>query len=416
MSCCRFFKLVISTDTSLAQITPILLDEIEYGFHKEISAGNSKLESREVNAMKFFSGIVHRSATRVMIGSELCRDEDFLKETTNLLDSIFFTATMIVNLPLGPFRPAFVWLLTLPHKWKLARCAKKLQPVLLERIKKRRSERVGQEQLVGDAIDWTLDLIKDDPKYDTPERLAHELLHNLWAASSAPGGMMTEIVYQLLTYPEYIEPLRSEAEKAVKEGGWTEKMLANLHLQDSFIREVNRLLPTGASESPQTLDSRRMKATDKKLISATTVTCSRTVEGRPFEFSDGLKLPVGTRFGFPIQAMQHDAEHFESPLEFDAFRFVRKAQAEGSVTEDVHRWSATAMSTTNLAWGYGNHICPGRFFAIRMLKFIFTKLLLEYDVTWNREEGAARPQCINVEGQFVPNLSQKVVLGPRTQI
>lgn len=35
----------------------------------------------------------------------------------------------------------------------------------------------------GNAIDSTLNLTKDDPKYDTPGRLVHELLHNLWAAS-----------------------------------------------------------------------------------------------------------------------------------------------------------------------------------------------------------------------------------------
>lgn len=86
--------------------------------------------------------------------------------------------------------------------------------------------------------------------YDSVDHLTYELLHNLWAASSAPGGMMTEIVYQLLQDPQYIEPLRHEARKAVDEFGWSEKMLARLHLQDSFIREVNRLLPTGSSSNP----------------------------------------------------------------------------------------------------------------------------------------------------------------------
>jgi cytochrome P450 len=201
--------------------------------------------------MRFFSGVVHRAATRVMIGTELCRDEKFLKDTTSLLESIFFTAIITVNLPLGPFRPALAWLLTLPHRLKLKKCAKKLQPIVEKRIKNRQVETNGNShgKHIGDAIEWTLDLVKGDPKYDTPERLTHELLHNLWAASSAPGGMMTEIVFQMLTYPEYMEPLREEAQKSVQESGWTEKMLANLHLQDSFIREVNRLLPTGASKS-----------------------------------------------------------------------------------------------------------------------------------------------------------------------
>ena len=136
-------------------------------------------------------------------------------------------------------------------------------------------------------------------------------------------------------------------------------------------------------------------------------------------FNDGLTLPVGTRIGFPIKAIQNDSDNYASPEMFDGFRFFRKSQAEngnGDATSDSgQRWSSTAMSSTNLAWGHGNHICPGRFFSIRAIKFILTKLLLEYEIGWDRQKGAERPKCVNVEGQFVPNLSQKVWIKPRKQ-
>lgn len=142
--------------------------------------------------------------------------------------------------------------------------------------------------------------------------------------------------------------------------------------------------------------------------------------GKPFEFSDGLTLPIGTRFGFPIKAMQNDSDNYEYPEKFDGFRFSNRSKAEGAnagnILESGHRWASTAMSTTNLAWGYGNHICPGRFFAIRVIKFILTKLLLEYEIGWERPQGAERPKCVNVEGQFVPNLSQKVWIKARNQL
>lgn len=234
----------------VAQITPVVLEEITYGIDKELATGRYTKQGREVIAMDFFGGVVHRVATRVMIGAELCRNEVFLQKTTNMLQSIFFTAVVAVNLPLGPLRPLIVPLITLPHKWKTERCFKILQPVVEHRMQRRKSKGDSHDKIedIGDAIEWTLDLVKGDAKYDSAERLTHELLHNLWAASSAPGGMMTEIVYQMLTFPEYMKPLQEEAELMVKEHGWTEKMLANLHLQDSFIREVNRMLPTGASE------------------------------------------------------------------------------------------------------------------------------------------------------------------------
>lgn len=236
-----------------AQLTPIILEEINYGFEKELQSGKRTSKGIEVTAMDFFGSIVHRSAARVMIGTELCRNETFLNETTGLFRSIFFTAIFAVNVPLGPFRNALAGLFTLPHKWKLARCSNALQPVVEARLKAREASTNGQTQeSLGDAVEWTLDLVKSGSENTTLERLTHELLHNLWAASSAPGGMMTEIVYQMLTYPEYIEPMKAEAEVAVAAHGWTEKMLANLHLQDSFIREVNRVLPTGASKYSRT--------------------------------------------------------------------------------------------------------------------------------------------------------------------
>lgn len=134
---------------------------------------------------------------------------------------------------------------------------------------------------------------------------------------------------------------------------------------------------------------------------------------KPFCFSDGLTLPVGTRFGFPIKAIQSDPDNFPSPKTFEGFRFAKQSSSESGTDEGSRRWSATAMSSTNLAWGYGNHICPGRFFAVRELKFILTKLLLEYEIEWDRKEGSGRPKCVNVEGQFVPNLTQEVYVRPR---
>lgn len=386
-----------------------MMDEINHAFDAELQIAKQTSKGYEVTAMKFFSRVAHRSATRVMIGSELCRDEKFLEETIGLLESIFFTAIVIVTLPLGPLRHWLARALTLPHKWRLDRCTNMLRPVVEKRMEARKKTlKTVSEDSIGDGIEWTLDLCTDERSYNTPVKLTHELLHNLWAASSAPGGMMTEIVFQLLSYPQYIKPLRKEAEVAVKENGWTEKMISALHLQDSFIREVNRLLPTGASKY-------RLYAKNCEIPKSDSfpVTCSRTVVGKPFTFSDGLCLPVGTRFGFPIKAMQSDPAKFSSPEKFDGFRFLRQASGNEDSSEDRSRWSATAMSTTNLAWGYGNHICPGRFFAVRELKFMITKLLLDYEIGWDRRENSERPSCVNVEGQFVPNLSQKVYLKRR---
>jgi cytochrome P450 len=122
---------------------------------------------------------------------------------------------------------------------------------------------------------------------------------------------------------------------------------------------------------------------------------------------------VNTRFGFPIKAIQHDPANVLDAHAFDGFRFVKQASAEANVAEASRQSTATAMDKTNLAWGYGNHVCPGRFFTVREIKLILTKLLLEFDISWSRDAKLGRPAPVNVEGQFVPNLTQTIRLRRR---
>ncbi|KAJ8069764.1 hypothetical protein OCU04_000183 [Sclerotinia nivalis] len=372
----------------LPNLTPLMLDEIEYAFTHQLGEFEGW---KEVTAMSFFSSIAHRLATRFLIDEELCRDEKFLEVTQSFLNSIFITALVIVKLPLGPFRRLFVWPLSRMQVWKKLQCAQILLPLVKSRMVARK-EGAGKKL---DAIEWTLELLSAEKRCNTPEYITEELLYGLWAGSSAPGGMLTEILYQLLLSPQYLTPLREEAEGAVRQHGWSEKMLNDLLLLDSFIREVNRLYPTGS------------------------VTCSRTVTGTPFKFSDGLELPVGARFGFPIKAMQSDPDMFTDPMAFDGFRFAQEGLSKDAKDSSHNdnptkraKLGATAMGTTNLAWGYGNHVCPGRFFAVREMKIVFAKLLIGFDVKWKNSSGR-RPKPVHVEGQFIPNMSQKILLRRR---
>ncbi|MCJ1352273.1 MAG: hypothetical protein MMC33_002257 [Icmadophila ericetorum] len=369
----------------LPQLTPILMDEINYAFQVEL--GNFT-GWKEVTAMSFFGSVAHRTATRVMICAELCRDEKFIRLSMDFVMSIFVTALVIVKLPLGPLRGLLAWPLSLLHRWKLHRCHKILLPIVHKRMATRGVTAGKTIALPVDAIEWTLAFSKPDSPHNTPEMVTTELLHNLWAGSSAPGGLMTELVYQLLLEPKYLERLREEASNALKAHGWSEKALDSLYLQDSFIREVNRLYPTGS------------------------VTCSRTVLDTPFQFHDGLTLPIGSRFGFPIKALQSDPDNFDNPDTFDGFRFAKPSTSESSIDQNNRRWGAASMGTTNLAWGYGNHVCPGRFFAVREVKMVFTKLILEYDIKWSKRV-TVRPKPVHIEGQFIPNMGQRISLRRR---
>ena len=49
------------------------------------------------------------------------------------------------------------------------------------------------------------------------------------------------VLYRLLSNPEYIEPLRHDVEVAVAEEGWTKAGMDKMHKIDSFVRETQRL-------------------------------------------------------------------------------------------------------------------------------------------------------------------------------
>lgn len=57
---------------------------------------------------------------------------------------------------------------------------------------------------------------------------------------------MTQILYNLATWPEYIEPLRAEIAGAVERRGWSKHALDEMTRLDSFVKETLRLNGTAA--------------------------------------------------------------------------------------------------------------------------------------------------------------------------
>lgn len=71
----------------------------------------------------------------------------------------------------------------------------------------------------------------------------------------------------------------------------------------------------------------------------------------------------------------------------------------------------------SISFGYGKHACPGRFYAVRKVKLMFSMLILKYEMKWvgNVFE---RPPSLSICGQFVPNQDQKLYIRkrPRSEV
>ncbi len=71
--------------------------------------------------------------------------------------------------------------------------------------------------------------------------------------------MITQVLYRLLSHPEYIEPLRQEVDAVISEEGWTKVGIDKMHKIDSFLRETQRFdgITLGSLSSiPSTPDMR----------------------------------------------------------------------------------------------------------------------------------------------------------------
>ncbi|KAG9230925.1 cytochrome P450 [Amylocarpus encephaloides] len=381
------YVIIRGLNPNLPYLTDAVINEADYAFKAQF--GDCK-EATSFPAFPTLMNLSIRMGARVILGDGFCRNEPFIAEVENYFNWNFITGVIALKLPLGPFRDTLGWPLWRLQQWRLSKTIAKLSPYVQMRIDQEKSNKHDATKI--DGLSGMIKILKTNPVEDnvTPPlwRITHEMIQLLWAAGHSPGSALTQMVFSILEHTSYLPILRKEAEEAIALYGWTEKAFSKLPVQDSYIREVNRLYPTFS------------------------LNATRTVMKVPFTFSDGLTLPVGTRIALPAQAIQRDSEFCRDPLEFDGFRFIKLAQADARQDDGVNIWAASNSGKTNLSFGYGNHACPGRFLAVRMLKVVFTKLILEYDVSWDRAD-PGQPSRFSMEGISTPNVTQNVKLKKR---
>jgi cytochrome P450 len=174
----------------------------------------------------------------------------------------------------------------------------------------------------------------------------------------------------LAARPEYTQPLLHEIEEVIREDNVQEdedgilrfnpSSLAKLWKLDSFMKESSRLSKNGITNLRMVMD--------------------------PIILSTGHRLPRGTRIAMDTRSAhttsrsttfspEYNPPENKPPTEFDGFRFYRLRKMAGK--DNKHLFVTT--SPESLTWGYGNHACPGRFFADNELKVLLIELLRKWE-------------------------------------
>ena len=105
---------------------------------------------------------------------------------------------------------------------------------------------------------------------------------------------------------------------------------------------------------------------------------NRLIE-KPITLSDGTILPAGARV--MVAGSYWDPAIYSSPETFDPYRFLREREKP----DKSNTWQHVALYPSHMGIGYGEHACPGRFFASNEIKIALAHLLLKYD--WKPAEG-----------------------------
>ncbi|KAI1104958.1 cytochrome P450 [Jackrogersella minutella] len=373
----------IDLTKSIGALMPILQDESRLAFAGALK--DVKDDWKAVPAQPTALQVVSRLAGRVFVGPELCRQPEYLRTST-----VFTADAAMVRNELQQYsqilRPwAAPFLASLKRVQVHLRDARGwMDPVIAEIL-----SRGGEKPKVvpagnkGAWISWLLKYLPDHEK--TAKKLGLIQMQVSFASLHTTTSATTNALLDLATYPQYVDGLREEIEavlaedpEAVDELGQlyiTKTAVAKMKKLDSFLKESQRLTPLAFDG----LSRRTHKS---------------------HTFSNGVKVPKGVLLTFPMYAAHQSEKNpiigaqgvdtGSAPLhEFDGYRFARLREMPGNEA----KYQATATGLGQFTFGHGPNACPGRFFALYIMKIVMIHILRNYDIRLPPEvQAAGRPR------------------------
>ncbi|KAJ7203650.1 cytochrome P450 [Mycena pura] len=341
---------------SLDLCFPEVRDEIEHAFDDVLA-----LKGNEWKLVQVYAAMVHigaRTSNRLFVGLPLCRDQEYLELNIDFAVSVIVRGQLISSFP-DFLKPIFGPILSKRNS-SLRHALKFLQAIIDERLEKENQYGQDWPERPNDLISWLLDHAKGEER--TTSALAMRVLLVNVGAIHSSGMAFTNALYDLAKYPEYIGPMREEAEQVIAQKGWSKAALADLHKMDSFIRESQRF----AAASGVFGMVRKVVAKDG------------------FAFSDGTVIPHGAILSVPIIEVHRDPALYPDADTFDGFRFSRMREEAVDSTEKpapkMVREQMVSTTPDHIIFGHGRHACPGRFFVAMEIKTMLAHILLNYDI------------------------------------
>ncbi|KND87450.1 Dihydromonacolin L monooxygenase LovA [Tolypocladium ophioglossoides CBS 100239] len=304
-------------------------------------------EWHTINPTQNILRVIARGSSRVLLGEQLCRNEAWLRVTREYTVAAFQAAAQLRLYPAWT-RPLVHWFLPPCRQARaMAKVARSvIQPVIDERKRRKlEAEALGKKpEVFDDAIEW-FEKESKDVEYDAA---TVQLVMSL-AAIHTTTDLTCQTLTDIARNPHILKDLREEIISVLREDGWGKTTLYRMKLLDSVIKESQRLKPIAM-------------ATMRRVASET------------FTLSDGTVIPKGHSVAVSSHSMWEPQIH-PQPNEWNGYRFYDMRDEP----EKQHLAQLVTTGISHLAWGHGDHACPGRFFAANEVKIILVHILLKYD-------------------------------------
>ncbi|KAF7192205.1 Cytochrome P450 monooxygenase [Pseudocercospora fuligena] len=378
----------------LALITADVQAELALGFNQQWQVGSDN-EWRTILAFETCGSIIRKGANRVFSGAELCHNEEFLKHLGRYVEGAVRTGS-ILNLFPKWMRPLAGPIIARRLMRKpLDACRQIALPVIQDRVQKTLSSVKDQVHVSNDALQWVIDqcIKSSDPLELDADRILRRLLGINVVALHTTSVTTVNFLLDLYSSPNadtYVEGLREECSRVLRQcgGGWSKGVVNDLFRIDSAIKESMR------------------------LHAIFTVGAIREVTKKDgVDLGDGVRVPQGVRIAAPSVAIHRDEHFYDSPYEYDAFRFSRSREHLDDEKAGIDKRSQGMVTTSEsfLAFGGGRQACPGRFFASQEMKLMLAYIVMNYDV----KLPGPRPQNFDFKHASVPDPRSQLMIRRR---
>ncbi|KAH0594402.1 hypothetical protein MHUMG1_07752 [Metarhizium humberi] len=298
-----------------------------------------------INLWDTWQAIVPSVTNRMLVGSTLCRDEQFLNAMVSFTHAVLRNCVLLRFVPLI-LHPVLGRMLAISNWVHWRRAYRRVEPVIKTRIDYMSRKANGDPELHDwsppeDYITWLVRLALEenrDQELD-PIVISKRLLPIEFAAIDTTVLTGVLWIQDLLKTPSAVEGLTAElrAHQPAPGESWSAKALQSLLQVDSSIRESQRL-----SNFHLTLVERVVVASEGLCLPGL-----------------GWKIPKGAHLTVNMDGSHHDGNLYHDPYTYDALRFstMRKEREEhhNASTDAAKPLGMVTMNDHHFPFGHGKH-------------------------------------------------------------